>query len=172
MTVPAEVEHPAPVPGLDPELILSAVAAVTGVPRPCILGPSRSPGPVLARQVAMYLHRHLLSLSLSTIAANFGREDHTTVMHALRRVDGNDARRETAEICRVVLIEMLRGRAWQQWVWPSCAEPGESVPPPHPAAPECCSACGDLLLAHSPLRGCVACQLRDDKRPVRDSKHP
>lgn len=38
------------------------------------------------RQVAMYLARHLTLQSLPEIGKAFGNRDHTTVMHAIRRV--------------------------------------------------------------------------------------
>jgi chromosomal replication initiator protein len=40
----------------------------------------------LARQVAMYVLRSTLSLSLKEIGGLFGNKDHTTVMHAVKRV--------------------------------------------------------------------------------------
>jgi chromosomal replication initiator protein len=40
------------------------------------------------RQVAMYLTRTLTAKSLVEIGRKFGGRDHTTVMHAMRRVDG------------------------------------------------------------------------------------
>jgi len=45
----------------------------------------RSHNVVEARQIAMYLCRELTDLSLPKIGQAFGR-DHTTVMHAVRKV--------------------------------------------------------------------------------------
>ena len=39
------------------------------------------------RQVAMYLSKHLTSRSLPEIGRKFGGRDHTTVMHAVRKID-------------------------------------------------------------------------------------
>lgn len=39
------------------------------------------------RQVAMYLAKHLTSRSLPEIGRKFGGRDHTTVMHALKKID-------------------------------------------------------------------------------------
>jgi len=39
------------------------------------------------RQIAMYLSKKLTSKSLADIGANFGKKDHTTVMHAVKKVD-------------------------------------------------------------------------------------
>jgi len=41
---------------------------------------------VLARQIAMYLIRQLTDLSYPAIAREFGGRDHTTVMHAVDKV--------------------------------------------------------------------------------------
>jgi len=51
-----------------------------------ICGASRSRGLVQARQIAMYLCRELTELSLPKIGQHFGGRDHTTVMHADRKI--------------------------------------------------------------------------------------
>lgn len=47
----------------------------------------RSQSVVLPRQIAMYLTRELTDLSLPKIGASFGGRDHTTVLHALSKVE-------------------------------------------------------------------------------------
>jgi chromosomal replication initiator protein len=54
----------------------------------------RSRNALLPRQVSMYLARHLTSLSLDQIGAYFGGRDHSTVLHACRKIEqalANDA---------------------------------------------------------------------------------
>jgi chromosomal replication initiator protein len=48
---------------------------------------SRSRGILLPRQVGMYLARQLTELSLQQIGAYFGGRDHSTVLHACRKVE-------------------------------------------------------------------------------------
>jgi chromosomal replication initiator protein len=52
-----------------------------------IQGPSRTRGVMLPRQVGMYLTRRLTALSLEQIGAAFGGRDHSTVLHACRKVE-------------------------------------------------------------------------------------
>jgi len=55
--------------------------------RPAVVrGPSRQRHVALARGVAMYLARELTSLSLERIGDYFGGRDHTTVLHACRKL--------------------------------------------------------------------------------------
>jgi chromosomal replication initiator protein len=51
-----------------------------------LCGTSRSRTLVNARQIAMYLCRELTDLSLPKIGQEFGGRDHTTVMHAERKI--------------------------------------------------------------------------------------
>jgi chromosomal replication initiator protein len=51
-----------------------------------LCGTSRSRVLVNARQIAMYLCRELTELSLPKIGETFGGRDHTTVMHADRKI--------------------------------------------------------------------------------------
>ena len=41
----------------------------------------------LARQVAMYMCRIHTESSLQQIAKDFGKKDHTTVLHALKKIE-------------------------------------------------------------------------------------
>jgi chromosomal replication initiator protein len=48
---------------------------------------SRTRGTLLPRQIGMYLARQLTELSLQQIGAYFGGRDHSTVLHACRKVE-------------------------------------------------------------------------------------
>ena len=66
--------------------IMAATASYFGVTVEELCGSSRSRGLVTARQIAMYLCRELTDLSLPKIGQAFGGRDHTTVMHADRKI--------------------------------------------------------------------------------------
>ena len=66
--------------------IMNVVASYFGVTIDDLCGSSRSRVLVTARQIAMYLCRELTDLSLPKIGQAFGGRDHTTVMHADRKI--------------------------------------------------------------------------------------
>jgi len=66
--------------------IMAQTAAYFGLTIEDLCGPSRSRVLVTARQIAMYLCRELTELSLPKIGQQFGGRDHTTVMHADRKI--------------------------------------------------------------------------------------
>jgi chromosomal replication initiator protein len=65
-----------------------------------VRSPRRSREVMLPRQVGMYLARQLTSLSLEQIGAYFGGRDHTTVLHACRKVE--NALTSDAHLCGAV----------------------------------------------------------------------
>ncbi|SEK72322.1 chromosomal replication initiator protein [Streptacidiphilus jiangxiensis] len=67
-------------------VIMQQTAAYFGLSVDDLCGSSRSRVLVTARQIAMYLCRELTDLSLPKIGAAFGGRDHTTVMHADRKI--------------------------------------------------------------------------------------
>nr|WP_081642978.1 chromosomal replication initiator protein DnaA [Nocardiopsis sp. CNS-639] len=82
------------VPEVTAGAIMSQTAAYFGLTVEDLCGTSRSRVLVTARQIAMYLCRELTELSLPKIGQQFGR-DHTTVMHAERKVRGLMAERRS-----------------------------------------------------------------------------
>jgi chromosomal replication initiator protein len=71
----------------DPRTVQEAVADRHGITVEAILSSGRAAPIVRARQVAMYLTRELTELSLPAIAEAFNRRDHTTVLHAIRKIE-------------------------------------------------------------------------------------
>ena len=73
-------------PEISVSTIMAQTAAYFSLTIDDLCGTSRSHVLVNARQIAMYLCRELTDLSLPKIGQNFGGRDHTTVMHADRKV--------------------------------------------------------------------------------------
>ena len=69
--------------------IICVTAETFGFPVEDLIGPSRRRPLVNARQICMYVIRELKpDTSFPTIARSFGNRDHTTVMHAVKKVRG------------------------------------------------------------------------------------
>jgi chromosomal replication initiator protein len=85
--------------GAEPQVTVDQIMASTadyfGVTLEDLRGHSRSRVLVNARQVAMYLCRELTELSLPRIGQAFGGRDHTTVMHADRKIRQQMAERRS-----------------------------------------------------------------------------
>ncbi|GGS18989.1 MULTISPECIES: chromosomal replication initiator protein DnaA [Actinokineospora] len=83
-----------------PEISAATIMAVTaeyfGVSIDDLCGPGKTKALAAARQISMYLCRELTDLSLPKIGQTFGGRDHTTVMHADKKI-----RKEMAERRRV-----------------------------------------------------------------------
>jgi chromosomal replication initiator protein len=73
--------------------IMAATAEYFGLTMEDLCGSSRSRALVNARQVAMYLCRELTEMSLPKIGQMFGGRDHTTVIHADRKIRAQMAER-------------------------------------------------------------------------------
>jgi len=76
--------------GGDPEvtsaLIIAQTSSYSEFSIEDICGTNRQRDLVLARQIAMYLCRELTEMSLPKIGQEFGGRDHTTVMHAVKKI--------------------------------------------------------------------------------------
>jgi len=83
-----------------PEISISTIMAVTAeffsVSLDDLCGPGKTKALAGARQISMYLCRELTDMSLPRIGQTFGGRDHTTVMHAEKKI-----RKEMAERRRV-----------------------------------------------------------------------
>ena len=82
-------------PEITADQIMASTADYFGVSLEDLRGQSRSRVLVNARQVAMYLCRELTDLSLPRIGQAFGGRDHTTVMHADRKIRQQMAERRS-----------------------------------------------------------------------------
>jgi chromosomal replication initiator protein len=80
-------------PEITPQTIMEQTASYFGITIEDLVGTSRSRQLVNARQIAMYLCRELTQLSLPKIGQTFGGRDHTTVMHAERKIRSQMAER-------------------------------------------------------------------------------
>jgi chromosomal replication initiator protein len=78
--------------------IMAVTADFFGVSIEDLCGPGKTKALAQARQIAMYLCRELTDLSLPRIGQTFGGRDHTTVMHADKKIRNEIAqRRKTFE---------------------------------------------------------------------------
>ncbi|MFC0217988.1 chromosomal replication initiator protein DnaA [Pseudochelatococcus lubricantis] len=91
------------------EDIQKLVASRYNVSRADILSERRTAAVVKPRQIAMYLSKILTLRSLPEIGRRFGGRDHTTVLHAVRKIEkmvGDDAAlREEIELLKRMLQE-------------------------------------------------------------------
>jgi chromosomal replication initiator protein len=71
---------------LTAQAMMEIIASYFGFTLDAMRGKSRQRPLVTARQIAMYLFRDLTDLSYPAIGREFGGRDHTTVMHAVEKV--------------------------------------------------------------------------------------
>ena len=86
-------------------ICLQAVVQATGVPRDQILGDRRSQAISRARMMACWVARQATPHSTGRIAAVIGGIDHTSVMHAIRRIE---QLRETVPFVKTASDKALR----------------------------------------------------------------
>ena len=89
------------------EEIIKTVSRHFGVSKPDILSQRRHRSVVWPRQIGMYLAKQLTARSLPEIGRRFGNRDHTTVLHAIRKIDreleGNPRLRDELEELKKLL---------------------------------------------------------------------
>jgi chromosomal replication initiator protein len=71
---------------LEPDQVVQSVAAAFGVPMDRMLGRERSREVALPRQIAMYLLREEVNISLPQIGNALGGRDHTTIMYGCEKI--------------------------------------------------------------------------------------
>ena len=79
--------NPPPPPRLSIEEIQTAVARYCKVAQPDLISARRTADVVRPRQIAMFLAKTLTPNSLPVIGRKFGGRDHTTVLHAVRKIE-------------------------------------------------------------------------------------
>jgi chromosomal replication initiator protein len=93
--------------------IMAATAEYFSLTMEDLCGSSRNRALVNARQVAMYLCRELTDLSLPKIGQMFGGRDHTTVIHADRKIRGQMAERRAIYNQVAELTNRIKTRSQQ-----------------------------------------------------------
>ncbi|WAL65615.1 chromosomal replication initiator protein DnaA [Amycolatopsis cynarae] len=83
-------------PEINAPTIMAATSEFFDVTIDDLCGPGKTKALATARQIAMYLCRELTDMSLPKIGQTFGGRDHTTVMHADKKI-----RKEMAERRRI-----------------------------------------------------------------------
>ena len=103
--VPVNPEMPSP--RITIARIQSATARHFGTTIENMKSPSRKKRHVLPRQIAVYLARELTNSSTTVLGRWFGNRDHTTIMHAQRKIC--DAMRQDPDLAQDVaeLIEAI-----------------------------------------------------------------
>ncbi|MBQ3198812.1 MAG: chromosomal replication initiator protein DnaA [Firmicutes bacterium] len=71
---------------LTPALIKDSVASYFGLQSSDLASPRRDQSITKPRHIAMYLCQTLLNMSLNEIGDNFGKRDHTTVLHGTKKI--------------------------------------------------------------------------------------
>ncbi|MDO5749599.1 MAG: chromosomal replication initiator protein DnaA [Rothia sp. (in: high G+C Gram-positive bacteria)] len=88
--------------------VLATTTAYFNVSLEDVRSKSRTRTLTNARQISMYLLRELTDMSLPRIGQELGGRDHTTVMHAVRKVGAQMAERETTYNQVTELTNMIR----------------------------------------------------------------
>lgn len=93
---------------ITPDTILDATSKLFGFSVEEIRGKSRQRPLVAARQTSMYVFRQLTEMSYPAIAREFGGRDHTTVIHAVDKVEALMKERRQVFDQVTELIRMIR----------------------------------------------------------------
>lgn len=94
---------------MTPEAMLIAISEFFDFPIEALCGKSRQRPLVTARQIGMYVFRELTDLSFPAIARYFGGRDHTTVIHAVDKVQKMMKERHQVYDQVTELIQIIKG---------------------------------------------------------------
>jgi chromosomal replication initiator protein len=89
--------------------ILKVISRHYGVSRGDLLSERRHRSVVWPRQIGMYLAKQLTSRSLPEIGRRFGGRDHTTVLHAVRKITSDRSKNTELNQQLHVLEQTLKG---------------------------------------------------------------
>lgn len=83
----SEIKAEEVAPRITVELIMRTVCDAYKVSKNDLISPRRTLNIVRPRQVALWLSRRFTTLSFPQISRKFGNRDHSTCLHAVRKVD-------------------------------------------------------------------------------------
>lgn len=78
-----------------PEIIIKEVSKYYQIEPSAIVGKNRSKETVIPRQIAIYLVREITNMSYPDIGKHFGGRDHTTAMHAHKKMEAEMEKQES-----------------------------------------------------------------------------
>lgn len=96
---------------ITPEIIISTTAEYFDLTVADLIGPGKTRPVAHARQIAMYLTRSFTELSLPSIGREFGNRDHSTVLHAERKIVKEIAEKKPSKDQVNDLTTRIRDRA-------------------------------------------------------------
>ncbi|HBU12233.1 MAG TPA: chromosomal replication initiator protein DnaA [Clostridiales bacterium] len=80
---------PPPNKKINPKVVADAVCSYYNITEEDIRGQKKNRDIALPRQIAMYILRDVTDISYTKIAEYFGKKDHTTIMHAEKKIKGD-----------------------------------------------------------------------------------
>jgi len=89
-----------------PKRVMEEVTAVFNISHKDLVGPRRTKGLVLPRQICMYLLRNTCRLPLMSIGEVLGGRDHTTIMHGVDRIEEDIKNEEENVVQKVNLLNL------------------------------------------------------------------
>jgi len=93
------------------DLVQKVVAEAHSLSVSDLKGKKRTQAMALPRQIAMYIIRELTEFSTTEIGMEFGGRDHTTVMHAVQKIEDKIKTEPSFEIKIQNMIRIVRDRA-------------------------------------------------------------
>lgn len=95
-------------PQITVDVVIDTVCQHYQVSKKDVLGEDRRQNIALARQIAMYLCRHMLGLSYPALGRSFGGKDHSTVIYSVKKI--NELQEDEKEMKQLLKDLKLRCR--------------------------------------------------------------